>query len=208
MHFYRDYSSTNTLESLKSSWWFSDDFLLPKHRNVSRTIDAELTRVGNETTDIAKTWIKRWNNPTQARVSAWFQGLETQVEKSIKELISTFLEIGSGLSKHNQNRRRCSPNLTMRTRYTWSAFCSRFPERKFFETDKWNHRWTRSSSKTYFQTLFLPVRSWNMWKWQMEEKPLGNYRYFSNWFQPFQSNFPLLSKIQLQSEKSRVKYQK
>lgn len=44
------------------------------------------------------------------------QGLETQVEKSIKELIPAFLEIGRGLSKHN--RTGADVTLTARTRYT------------------------------------------------------------------------------------------
>lgn len=44
------------------------------------------------------------------------QGLKTQVEKSIKELISTFLEIGPDLSKHDQTDADVA--LTMQTRYT------------------------------------------------------------------------------------------
>lgn len=71
---------------------------------------------------------ENWN----ASIKSWhvfqrIQGFETQVEKSTKELIPIFLEIGSGLSKYNQTD---ADVLTMQTRYTWT-FCSKFPERKF-----------------------------------------------------------------------------
>lgn len=68
-----------------------------------------------------------WHYNTSIKSWHVFQGFETQVEKSTKELIPIFLEIGSGLSKYNQTD---ADVLTMQTRYTW-IFCSKFPERKF-----------------------------------------------------------------------------
>lgn len=55
--------------------------------------------------------IKSFNRHVFQRI----QGFETQVEKSTKELIPIFLEIGSGLSKYNQTD---ADVLTMQTRYT------------------------------------------------------------------------------------------
>lgn len=93
-----------------------------------------------------------WHYNTSIKSWHVFQGFETQVEKSTKELIPIFLEIGSGLSKYNQTD---ADVLTMQTRYTWT-FCSKFPERKFLTWTNENF-WEidgRQAWSLFFRSIF------------------------------------------------------
>lgn len=100
------------------------------------------------------TSIKSWH------VFERIQGFETQVEKSTKELIPIFLEIGSGLSKYNQID---ADVLTMQTRYTWT-FCSKFPERKFLTWTNENFWEIDGRQAWVYSPTYLCLLMVDIWK--------------------------------------------